>query len=45
MNLNVEIYIKTLNFNMLLGIKRVVVVRKDIIHNDATQACSMEFET
>jgi hypothetical protein len=30
---------------MSLGIKRVVVVRKDSVHNDAPQACSMEFET
>jgi hypothetical protein len=34
-----------LNFNMSLGIKRVVVVRKDNVHNDAPQVCSMEFET
>ncbi len=40
-----EIYIKTQNFNMSLGIKRVVVMRKDNVHNDAPQACSMEFET
>jgi hypothetical protein len=44
-NLNVEIYIKSLNFNMSLGIKRIVVVRKDSVHNDSPKACSMEFET